>query len=176
MSNFIKRFFGKGNFDLNENLDRLKAGKKPIFTFPEDLAEPMLDYMLERSYLEDVSERQAFSMLSVDELSPLQWVRIDRLPVSPYRIESYDLLSRWQGVLASLHAWNQKVILLLQRRLGQTYLYLGVKDFDKNAICKCNSALVNSMPGIGIHILDGVEDIKEVFALNQHIQIGRAHV
>ncbi len=169
MSNFIKRFFGKGNFDLNENLDRLKAGKKPIFTFPEDLAEPMLDYMLERSYLEDVSERQAFSMLSVDELSPLQWVRIDRLPVSPYRIESYDLLSRWQGVLASLHAWNQKVILLLQRRLGQTYLYLGVKDFDKNAICKCNSALVNSMPGIGIHILDGVEDIKEVFALNQHI-------
>lgn len=170
MSGFLKRFFGKGKFDLNENIQKLKEGKTPIFTFPSDLAEPMLDYMLERSYLEDISTRDKFSVLDTDDLSNIQWLRIDRLPVSPYRIESYDLLSRWQGVLASLHAWNQKTILLLQRRFGQTYLYLGVHGNSIECISRCNTALINSMPGVGIHIMKDKGDLSELLALSRLIE------
>lgn len=171
MSGFIKRFFGKGKFDLDENIKLLREGKKPIFTFPPDLAEPMLDYMLERSYLEDISNREIFSTTGSDKLAAIQWLRIDRLPVSPYRVESYDLLSRWQGVLASLHAWNQKTILLLQRRFGETYLYIGVKSQTANTINRCNTALVNSMQGVGAHILHSKEDISEVTAINNLISL-----
>lgn len=170
MSGFIKRFFGKGKFDLDENVKRLKEGKTPIFTFPSDLAEPMLDYMLERSYLEDISERQSFSKQNSNTFNDIQWLRIDRLPVSPYRIESYDLISRWQGVLSSLHAWGQKTILLLQRRFGQTYLYLGVNGSTSDNISKCNTALINSMPGVGVHILNGKEDLYEIVSLTSLLE------
>lgn len=170
MSGFLKRFFGKGKFDLDENIKRLKDGKTPIFTFPSDLSEPMLDYMLERSYLEDISSRGRFSINGCEEISTIQWLRIDRLPVSPYRIESYDLLSRWQGVLASLHAWNQKTILLLQRRFGQTYLYLGVKEQSPNCINRCNTALINSMPGVGVHILKDKSDMGEMVTMSNLLE------
>lgn len=170
MSGFIKRFLGKGNFDLSENINKLKDGLTPIFTLPSDLAEPMLDYMLERSYLEDISTRENFSINNADKFSNIQWLRIDRLPVSPYRSESYDLLSRWQGVLASLHAWNQKTILLLQRRFGQTYLYLGVRGYSSDCISKCNTALINSMPGVGVHIMKDRSDFNEMMALSRLIE------
>ncbi len=170
MSGFLKRFFGKGKFDLDENIERLRKGKTPIFTFPSDLSESMLDYMLERSYLEGLSNREQFSVAGSDELTNVQWLRIDRLPVSPYRIESYDLLSRWQGVLASLHAWNQKTIILLQRRFGQTYLYLGVREQSANSINRCNTALINSMPGVGVHILKDKADINELVAMTNLLE------
>lgn len=171
MSGFIKRFFGKGKFDLDENIRLLKEGKTPAFTFPSDLSEPMLDYMLVRSYLEDISEREAFSTVNALACDEIRWIRINRLPVSPYRVESYDLLSRWQGVLSSLHAWNQKVILLLQRRNGSTYLYLGVSGKTTDSIARCETALVNSMPGVGLHPLKGTEDISEVLALTNQLEL-----
>ena len=116
MSSFIKKLFGKDVFDAQGNIDKLRKGQKPIFELPLDLANPLIDYMLERSYLEDVSDRNDFNIELMPSSENVGWLKLDRLPVSPLRIDDYDLLSRWQGVLSSLHAWQQKLIFLLQRR------------------------------------------------------------
>ena len=126
--------------------------------------------MLERSYLETISERKHFEERVMPLTDQISWMRIDRLPVSPLRIDDYDLLSRWQGVLASLHAWHEKLIFLLQRRNGQTHLYIGVQCQNAtDGANKIRSALVSSMPGIDLHYLDGNNYIPELLELNRHI-------
>lgn len=126
MSNFIKKLFGKDVFDAQANIEKLKRGQKAIYELPLDLANPLIDYMLERSYLEDISDRTDFNVELMPASENVGWLKLDRLPVSPLRVDDYDLLSRWQGVLSSLHAWHQKLIFLLQRRNGETHLYIGV--------------------------------------------------
>lgn len=172
MSNLIKRLLGKGGFDIEGNIEKLKHGQKPIFELPADLANPLLDYMLERSYLEDVSQRSDFNVVEMPEFEKIAWVRIERLPVSPLRIDDYDLLSRWQGVLSSLHAWRQKMIFLLQRRNGETHLYLGVQGINiDDDIKKCRCALISSMPGIDLHELrmENRDDVSEIMAIHKQI-------
>lgn len=171
MSSFIKRFLGRAQFDAEKELESLKEKFGPKFVFPTDLANPMMDYMLERSYLEDVSERTDFCVVPMPMQEDVSWLRIDRLPVSPLRIDDYDLLSRWQGVLSSLHAWNQKLIFLLQRRGGQTHLYIGVQGLNVDECAnKCKCALIGSMPGIDMSILNGANDVKEVMAIGKQIE------
>lgn len=170
MANFIKRFFGRGSLDVEANVNDMR-GK---FDVPVDLANPLLDYMLERTYLEDVSGRSEFNVVEMPVDDNIGWLRIDRLPVSPLRIDDYDLLSRWQGVLSSLHAWKQKLIFLLQRRDGETHLYVGVQGVHSDReVKKCKCAFVSSMPGIDMHYLDGKndsDDMYEALAVNNQIQ------
>lgn len=169
MSDFVKKLIGRAQFDAEKELGKLKSNFGPKFVFPTDLANPMMDYMLERTYLEDISEREDFISTN-DGGEDICWLRINRLPVSPLRIDDYDLLSRWQGVLASLHAWNEKLIFLLQRRNAKTHLYIGVQSMNaEDAGNKCKSALVSSMPGIDLHFLNGSEDIKEIVSINKQI-------
>ena len=130
MANFIQRFFGRGSIDVQGSVDRMRNGVQGAFDVPVDLANPLLDYMLERTYLEDVSDREEFNVVDMPIDDSIGWLRLDRLPVSPLRIDDYDLLSRWQGVLSSLHAWKQKLIFLLQRRDGETHLYIGVQGMN----------------------------------------------
>ena len=170
MGNFISRLIGRAQFDAQKEIQSLSDGVGPKFVFPTDLANQMMDYMLERTYLEEISERKEFNVAESNNSEDINWLRIDRLPVSPLRIDDYDLLSRWQGVLSSLHAWNQKVIFLLQRFNGETRLYIGVKglNVDESAN-KCKCALISSMPGIDMHILNGANDIKEILSINKQI-------
>lgn len=170
MGDLLKRFLGKGNFDVNANIEALRRGKRPMFNFPADLAEPMLDYMLERGFLEDISNRTAFSKPTNGEIAEMKWIRIERLPVSPYRVESYDLLSRWQGVLAAMHAWNQKVIVMMQRRGGNTYLYIGVPGKSEANASRCRTALNNSMPGVGLKQLTVKNNWDELIDINRQIE------
>lgn len=179
MSNFIKNFLSRAKFDVVKEQDKLKEKMGPGFVFPADLANPMMDYMLERTYLEDISSREdsegnneapAFIKVPMPEQESISWLRIDRLPVSPLRVDDYDLLSRWQGVLSSFHAWNQKLIFLLQRYNGKTRLYVGVQGLNvKTCASKCKSALTSSMPGIDLHTLDREDDIKEITDLIRRI-------
>ena len=170
MIDFLKRFFGREELDIAGNLEKIKNGLPPVFEFPTDLANPLMDCMLERSYLETISEREHFEERLMPITDQVSWMRIDRLPVSPLRIDDYDLLSRWQGVLASLHAWNEKLIFLLQRRKGQTHIYVGVQCQNAaNGANKIKSALVSSMPGIDLHYMNGNEDLNEILALNRQI-------
>lgn len=167
MSRFLKRLFGKGGFDVQGNIERLKNNQPPLYELPLDLANPLMDCMLERSYLEDVSERKEFNVVSMPDWEDVDWLRLDRLPVSPLRIDDYDLLSRWQGVLSSLHAWNQKLIFLLQRQRGETHLYIGIQgNFRQEAVKRCQCAFYSSMPGIELHLLDGCAPDEEMKARN----------
>lgn len=171
MSNFIKRLIGLAEFDADKNLQKIKEGLTPIFTLPNDLANPALDYMLERTFLEDISNRERYNAVASTLNEDLFWLRVDRLPVSPLRIDDYDLLSRWQGVLSSLHAWNQKLIFLLQRRNGVTHVYIGTKGYHGTSkINRCKTALTSSMPGIDLHLLSGDKDLKEIQNINNQIE------
>lgn len=168
MSNFIRRFFGLSKFDSAENLKRIKEGKTPIYEIPSSLANPMMDYMLERSYLEDISSRESF-VKEPGRNSHIKWIKVSRLPVSPLRIDDYDLLSRWQGVLSSLHAWNQKLLFLLQRRDGNTGLYIGhPSNASSEVIDKCESAFTSCMPGVK---LERLSDIDDILAINNQIAL-----
>lgn len=161
MSNFIRRLLNYLEpFGSKEHLDKIKGSKEPIFEIPSSLANPMMDYMLERSYLEDISSRRSFKKPD-NTNGYIEWVRIDRLPVSPLRIDDYDLLSRWQGVLSSLHAWGQKLLFLLQRKDGYTSLYVGhPNNASSDVIGKCKSAFTSCMPGVKLECMD--LDQKEI--------------
>ena len=73
MSSFIKEFLGRAKFDDEREQKELAESMGPGYVFPTDLANPMMDYMLERTYLEDISnreddgkqERSAFSIVSM---------------------------------------------------------------------------------------------------------------
>ena len=126
----------------------------------------MAAYALDSVY----KQRKEFNIVDANNIEDINWLRIDRLPVSPLRIDDYDLLSRWQGVLSSLHAWNQKMIFLLQRFNGETHLYVGVQGINADdSANKCKCALVSSMPGVDLHILNGAEDVKEIMSINKQI-------
>lgn len=146
-----------------ENLERLR-NKLPI-EFPAELANPFIDYMMERSYLEEVSNRDHFEVDPPMEGS-MAWVRIDRLPVHPNDSDDYDLLSRWQSVLSSLHAWNERLLFLLQRSNGSTSIYLGMHAPDMNqSLARLETALINSMPGITTSRMNVDEGLKVITSL-----------
>jgi DNA helicase HerA-like ATPase len=137
---------------INKLVKKLGSDKE----FPAELANPFMDYMLERSYLEEISGNSDF-------VAPVRtgkevWFKINRLPIHPSVSENYDLLARWQSVLASLHAWNDKLLFLLQRSHGQTNIYIGINSGNaKESESRCRTALINCMPGIDIRCLDADE-------------------
>ena len=146
-----------------ENLERLR-NKLPI-EFPTELANPFMDYVMERSYLEEVSSRDHFEADPPMEGS-MAWVRIDRLPVHPSDSDDYDLLSRWQSVLSSLHSWNERLLFLLQRSNGSTSIYLGMHAPDMNqSLARLETALINSMPGITTSRMNVDEGMKVITSL-----------
>jgi DNA helicase HerA-like ATPase len=134
----------------------------PASEFPVELANPFIDYMLERSYLEEISSSSNFV---VPEMTGREvWFKIDRLPIHPSVLEDYDLLARWQSVLASLHAWNDKLLFLLQRSRGQTNIYIGINSTGnrQESESRCWTALKNCMPGIEIDSLkpDEIDEVR----------------
>lgn len=170
MRKFIKRLLGKEAFDFEGNAAKLRNNMPVIFSLPVDMANPLIDYMLERTYLEDVSDTTSFKdYVRMARNSYVDWIRIDRLPVSPLRIESYDLLSRWQCVLSSLHAWNQKIIFMLRRFDGHTSLYIGIPHDVTSCPNDCKAALELSMPGIGVTVLNSKDNIDEIIAISSQI-------
>lgn len=171
MGKFLDKLLGRNAFDFEGNAEKLLRNDSLRFSFPVDLANPLMDYMLERSYLEDVSKITEFKDYHFNNrLTSINWIRIDRLPVSPLRIESYDLLSRWQGALSSLHAWNQKIIFILRRFQGSTGLYIGILDETSSNANECKVALETSMPGIGVTMLNSDNNFDEIISIHQQIQ------
>ena len=130
------------------------------FQMPLDLTSPMLEYMMERSYLEDMTSRPAFiaARESGQKNKPISWIKVQRIPVHPSQADNYDLLTKWQAVLSSLHAWKCKTIFLLQRRHGETNLYIGLQGNSlEGGIGLLRSALINCMPGIEAEPIDNLK-------------------
>lgn len=149
---FIEHLRQRLDLDSPSTLAMLK-NQLPL-VFPSELTNPFMDYMLERSYLETISDRSSF-IPEPRKAGALAWVRIDRLPIHPNDNRDFDLLSRWQAVLSSLHCWNEKLLFLLQRDAGVTHIYLGMRSINMGeSMARLETALINSMPGITISRMD----------------------
>ena len=138
----------------------IAALRDESFQMPLDLTSPMLEYMMERSYLEDMTSRPAFIAAREpgQKNKPISWIKVQRIPVHPSQADNYDLLTKWQAVLSSLHAWKCKTIFLLQRRHGETNLYIGLQGNSlEGGIGLLRSALINCMPGIEAEPIDNLK-------------------
>lgn len=149
----------KQAYDYQANIDSLRG--QP-FQMPLDLTNPMLEYLMERSFLDEMTFREDFiaSRLSGQKNKPISWIKINRIPIHPSQAENYDYITKWQAVLASLHAWGCKTLFLLQRRHGQTNLHLGLRGNSiEGGIGLLRSALINCMPGIEAEPIDNLKDL-----------------
>lgn len=148
-----------------------KLGRnEPNINVPNNFYQTLLEQLLEREYLNDTAER-AFYREPKGQYQPrsVHWMQITRLPVHPNENESYDLLSRWQGVLTSLHAWGYRLLFLLMRHEGKTKLFLGTSSASQaisaeEAVEQLREASFGSMPGMGMKILENNEVYDSVRA------------
>lgn len=152
--------------DLARGIDLNQLGLKNPIVVPNDEFRELLDQVIERGSLEEVSGRKSF-FVSSRELPAITWLQIVRLPVRPDNAENYDLYNRWQGVLSSLHEWGYRVYFLLQRSSGRTGLYIGVRSgmsnyTSKDAIEQVMEATSGSMPGIELRKLSGSEIVTDI--------------
>lgn len=144
---------------------------------PNSFYQELLEQLLERDYLNYTADK---TFINDDPKSrkTIHWLQITRLPIHPNEHEKYDLLSRWQGVLSSLHAWGYRLIFLLLRNEGQTKLFMGAMSSKQGvsaeeAIEQMREAAFGSMPGMGLHTLSGIEAVDEIrVPLNKLNHIG----
>lgn len=133
---------------------------------PDDYYQHLLDYSMERSYLNHISERERFAGVT-REPCRVTWLRVMRLPVHPGNIREYDLLIRWQCVLSSLHAWGHRLLFLLNRSAGETNLYLGCASHVQgvsgdDAVEQMKEAASGNMPGMELHPLSPEEVFDQI--------------
>ena len=119
---------------------------------PDSFYQTMLEQLLERDYLTDTAGK-TFLNPNKKYSKNIQWLQITRLPIHPNENQNYDLLTRWQGVLSSLHAWGYRLYFLLLRNEGQTKLYLGTISAKQTvsaeeALEQLREAAFGSMPGM----------------------------
>jgi len=149
--------------DLLKQLSLKEQTVELDINVPDNFYQTLLEQFLEREYLNDTGGR-TFYLEPKGKCKPIHWMQITRLPVHPNDNESYDLLSRWQGVLSSLHAWDYRLLFLLLRHDGRTKLFLGTistkqEISTEEAVEQLREACFGSMPGMGTQILDSKSDV-----------------
>lgn len=142
--------------DLFKGIDMKNLEIPNEIQVPDEFYQKLLDYFMERSYLNNSGERKFLEVPS--NHGPITWLQVMRLPIHPDNLESYDLISRWQGVLSTLHAWGYRLLFLLMRHGGQTHLYLGTTSFSQavsanDAIEQIQEAAFGNMPGMELRPL-----------------------
>lgn len=149
------------DFQLVKDFTRLFSGidKEQLhkISINENFYCELLNYTFERSYLNLLPEREKFTFNM--ESNKVTWLRVMRLPVSPSNNEDYDLISRWQGVLSTLHTWGHKIVFLLMRNMGETNLFLGSVPNNnyitsQQAVEQMKQAASGAMPGISLSMID----------------------
>jgi DNA helicase HerA-like ATPase len=139
---------------------------------PNNIYQQMLDYMLERGYLNELPQREQFvnfRKLGLSKSRGITWLKVARLPISPNDANEYDLLPRWQSVLSALHSWGHRLIFLLRRKNGETGIYLGASASAQHAasslaIEQFKEAASGGMPGIDLR---PIQDPKELMDFAQ---------
>lgn len=162
-------FISKSFLDIFRDIDQssMEIGKN--IEVPNDFYQQLLDYVLERGYLNQIGERERFLDFNTrpgSERKRVTWLRVIRLPIHPNEMKEYDLLSRWQGVLSTLHTWGHRLIFMLQRKNGETALYLGTASLSRDispsqAIEQFKEATTSSMPGIDLQTMQDNEELLE---------------
>lgn len=139
---------------------------------PNDFYQTLLEEMLERDYLSNASGMKFVDLYSNAKgykrksRPQINWLQITRLPIHPNENEKYDLLSRWQGVLTSLHSWGYRLYFLLLRYGGKTKLFMGTATSiqaisAEEAVEQLREAAFGSMPGIGLQTLTSGETVYD---------------
>lgn len=140
----------------------LEDQKIPLnINVPNDFYQTVLEQLMERDYLSNASSMKFLDLHQKRKDCPsktkitVNWVQITRLPVHPNENEKYDLLSRWQSVLSSLHSWGYRFYFLLLRYEGTTKLFLGTASAEQGisateAVEQLSEAATASMPGVGL--------------------------
>lgn len=144
--------------DLLKQLSLKEQTVELDINIPDNFYQTLLEQLLERECLNDTNRRD-FYLDPKARRSHIHWMQITRLPVHPNENESYDLLSRWQGVLTSLHAWGYRLLFLLLRHEGRTKLFFGTTSAKQEisaeeAVEQLREASFGSMPGMGMKILN----------------------
>lgn len=147
-----QRDAARGDFDANG----------PEATVSDDFFSQLLNYSLERGYLEPCAQKGLGNIRPPLKSDHFGWCRITRLPVHPSEEDSYDLLSKWQSTLSFCHLLGYRIAFVLQRHRGQTGLYLGAASMDgsctgRDAAAKVSKSASIHMHGIGINLLGGEE-------------------
>lgn len=167
---------------FNDLLKQLSLEEQRIpldIQVPDDFYQTLLEELLERGYLSNASEMQFVNLYANTpdyrrKARPrIHWLQMTRLPVHPNDNESYDLLSRWQGVLTSLHAWGYRLYFLLLRHEGQTKLFIGAgtatQDISsEQAVEQLREAAFGSMPGMGLQVLEDAMEVAD--EINEPLQ------
>lgn len=143
--------------DLFKGIDMKNLEIPNDIQVPDAFYQRLLDHFLERSYLNRSNERKFLELPTEHGL--ITWLQVIRLPIHPDFSENYDLLSRWQGVLSTLHAWDYRMLFLLLRHGGETHLYIGTTSLQQSvsasdAIEQIKEAAFASMPGMDLKPLD----------------------
>lgn len=146
------------------DMDHLRTANE--IKVPDEFFLHLLDYCMERSYLNNIGERDKFAAISSNHKS-ITWLQIVRLPVHPDNMENYDLISRWQGTLATLHAWGYRLLFLLKRSAGETHLYIGTTSLSRkisseDAIEQVREAASANMPGVELRALSKEDTYNEI--------------
>jgi DNA helicase HerA-like ATPase len=146
--------------------------RKPVNFRPADMGhggkfQQLLDLALERGYLSGVSECAKFRR-PLDGVRPIQWLQVTRLPIHPGDQVEYELLARWQSILATMHTWGHRLNFLMLRDRGEARLYLGTSQFGKlgieEAIEQVRQATSGSMPGIELTPLSKESVLESILA------------
>ena len=86
MSSLLKQIFGKA--DPYSELRKYKDSRTYPVGIPLDLANPMMDEILERNYLDNIGTKS----FKIDDVNnKLAWLRITRIPLHPSQQNDYDL-------------------------------------------------------------------------------------
>lgn len=158
--------------------EELKIDNPIKVEVPSDIYRELLDYSMERSYLDNISQRTKFPEVDFVDANKITWLQMIRLPVHPANVDSFDLFNRWQGVLSSLHAWGYRLLFLLQRKNGETNLYLGTISQNKaftpaDAIEQLKQATSGSMPGVELSHVDENKAFNDIhIVLNGYKSMG----
>ncbi len=152
--------------DLFQGIDMDNLRTANEIKIPNEFFLHLLDYSMERSYLNNMSERDSFVTIPSNHKA-ITWLQIVRLPVHPDNLENYDLISRWQGTLATLHAWGYRLLFLLKRSMGETHLYIGTTSLfrtisSSDAIEQMREATNANMPGVELRALTKEDTYNEI--------------
>lgn len=158
--------------DIVNQLSFEKLGTGVKVNIPDDFYQNLLTQLLERDYLSDTGHMK---FLDSKTKYAVNWMQITRLPVHPNENESYDLFSRWQGVLTSLHAWGYRLYFLLMRYDGKTKLFIGTASSNQNvaaqqAIEQLRESTFGSMPGMGLRLINDKMAYDEIHQSLQNMR------
>lgn len=132
---------------------------------PPDFFSMLLGDQLGRDFLNRLEEPEKWQFPKCARSSAYQWIQLERLPVSPAKSESYDLLSSWQSVISATHATNSHLALALIRRKGNTRIYLGscrekVSEIDNESAKRLSRAARIHMPGMGVKLMENAVPVQ----------------